>query len=798
MTNHWRDIKNADMIMINGGNPAEAHPVGFRWFMRAKTERGAKIVHVDPRFTRTSAVADIHLRIRTGTDAAYFGGLINYVLQNKLYHEEYVRNYTNAGLVVDKSYRFEDGLFNAYDPKERTYDTKAWKYETGSDGFAKVDINHPRSVLNLMRKHYSRYTPEMVSRITGIPPDQFLRVAKLVGEMGRPDKVMTQVYAVGLTHHTTGSQMIRCGAVLQLLLGNIGRPGGGMNAERGHANIQGNTDNAISWEILPGYLKVPAPGQRNVADYVEESASKKARPNALNFFGENYGNFMVSLLKAWYGDKATKENSFAFNYLPKPAGNSSWISIFDQALKGEMEGVILSGMTAASIGPDANQVHKALGNLKWLVVMDAFPTTSSEFWHAPGADPSQIQAEVFVLPATHWVEKDGSFTNSGRWLQWKDQVLPPEGEARHDHWVLADLFLRVRELYKREGGKFPDPVMDLTFDYDDPAKPTLDEIAVEVNGKDLKTGKQMESFKDLTDDGNTTAGNWIYVGSYTDEGNMMKRRNGVQDPKKNDPTGMGFYPEWAFSWPANRRVLYNRASADPAGKPWDPKRAGIRWDAAQKMWVGDVPDYLPDADPADPTSPLPFIMTGEGTGRLFSNGLADGPFPEHYEPVESPIENPLHPKVSTSPATFLYDEAAGRPNRFGTVDEFPYVATSYRLTEHEHYVTQHVEHLVRLQPEAFVEIPAELAREKGIETGDTVRVWSKRGKLEVKALVTKRLGALTVDGKKVFQIGIPIHWGYVGIKTGDHWLANALTPFVGDATVRTPEFKAFLVNVEKL
>src|ERR671931_228054 len=345
MTNHWRDIKNADLIMINGGNPAEAHPVGFRWFMKAKTERGAKIIHVDPRFTRTSAVADLHLRIRTGTDAAY---------------------------VVDKSYRFKEGIFNAYDPKKRTYDFKAWKYEKGPDGFAKVDINHPRSVLNLMRKHYSRYTPEMVSRITGIPRDQFLKVAKLVGEMGRPDKVMTQVYAVGLTHHTTGSQMIRAGAVLQLLLGNIGRPGGGMNAERGHANIQGNTDNAISWETLPGYLKVPAPGQRNLADYVDESAPKKSHRNALNFFGANYGNFMVSLLKAWYGDKATKGNEFAFDHLPKPAGNSSWITIFDQALKGEMEGVMLSGMTAASIGPDANQVQQALGKLKWLCVMEAF------------------------------------------------------------------------------------------------------------------------------------------------------------------------------------------------------------------------------------------------------------------------------------------------------------------------------------------------------------------------------------------------------------------------------------------
>ncbi len=798
MTNHWRDIRNTDLILINGANPAEAHPVGFRWFVKAKLERGAKIIHADPRFTRTSAVADTHLRIRTGTDAAYFGGLINYVLQHKLYHDEYVSRYTNAAFVVKDTYRFEDGLFNGYDPEKRAYDPKAWVYETGDEGFAKLDIEHPRSVLNLMRKHYSRYTPEMVERITGLPRAQFLQVAELVGEMGRPDKVMTIVYAVGLTHHTTGSQMIRAGAVLQLLLGNIGRPGGGMNAERGHANIQGNTDNAISWEFLPGYLRFPEPGQRNLDDYIEKSAAKKSHRNALNFFGENYRNFIVSLLKAWYGDKATKGNEFAFDYLPKPAGDSSWITIFDQALGGKMEGLILSGMTAASIGPDANQVHKALGNLKWLVVMDAFPTTSSEFWHAPNIDPGDVQTEVFALPATHWIEKDGSFTNSGRWVQWKEGALPPEGDARHDHWVLAELFLRVRKLYESDGGKFPGPVFDLTFPYRDPAKPELDEIAREINGKDLKSGQRLETFKDLVDDGSTSAGNWIYTGSYPESGNMMKRRNGVQDPKRNDPTGMGFYPEWAWSWPANRRVLYNRASADPEGKPWDSSRPGISWDAAKQMWVGDVPDYPPDASPSDPESPLPFIMTGEGTGRLFSSSLKDGPFPEHYEPIESPIENPLHPKVSASPAAFLYDQAAGRPNRFGTVEEFPYVATSYRLTEHEHYVTQHVEHLVRLQPEAFVEVPAELAREKGIETGDMVRVWSKRGKMEVKALVTKRLGALTIDGRKTFHIGIPIHWGYVGIHTGEHWLANALTPFVGDATVRTPEFKAFLVNMEKL
>src|SRR6266545_65128 len=664
MTNHWRDIRHADLILINGANPAEAHPVGFQWMMRAKLERGAKMIHADPRFTRTSAVADTHLRIRTGTDVAYFGGLINYVLQNELYHKEYVQY--------------------------------------------------------------------------------------------------------------------------------------GMNAERGHANIQGNTDHAISWDILPGYLRIPAPGQHNLTDYVAQSASKKLLPTSLNFFGDNYRKFMVSLLKAWYGDKATNTNEFAFDYLPKPASNASWLSIFDQALRGKMEGLMLSGMTATSIGPDSNQVLKALSSLKWLCVMDAFATTSSEFWRAPGIDPSTVQTEVLMLPATHWIEKDGSFTNSGRWSQWKDQVLPPQGEARHDHWILAETFQRIRDLYQQQGGKFPAPVLDLTFPYRDARKPELDEIAKEINGYDLTTGKRLATFAGLKDDGTTTAGDWIYTGHYPESGNLTKRRDGIQDPKKNDPTGMGFYPNWAWAWPLNRRVLYNRASADPLGRPWDPKRPGIQWNAAAAKWVGDVPDYPPTADPTKPGAPLPFIMTGEGTGRLFSNGVADGPFPEHYEPVESPIDNPLHPSVSATPVAFLYDKAAGRPDRFGSSADYPYVATSYRLTEHEHYITQQVEHLVQLQPEAFVEVPAELAREKGIKTGDHVRVSSKRGKLEVRAVVTKRLGALQIDGKKIYQIGIPIHWGFVGINTGQHWLANALTPFVGDASARTPEFKAFLVNIEKM
>src|SRR5438132_2842275 len=824
MTNHWRDIKNTDLILINGANPAEAHPVGFQWFMRAKLDRGAKIVHADPRFTRTSAVADMYLRMRVGTDVAYFGGLINHVLQNNLFHDAYVRNYTNASFIVKEGYAFNDGLFSGYNADKRSYDISTWAYEstppppspgeanatregpaTSGSGFAKRDmtLQDPRSVFQLMKAHYSRYTPEVVSSITGIPVADFKNVADLVGQMGQPDKVMTIVYAVGLTHHTTGGQLIRSGAVLQLLLGNMGRPGGGMNAERGHANIQGNTDHAISWEILPGYLKIPAPGQKTIADYVAQSAPKKSDKNSWNFFGTNYSKFMVSTLKAWYGDAAKKDNEFAFNFVPKPAKNSSWMSIYDQALKGKMEGLMLSGMTAASIGPDSNQVQSALGKLKWLVIMDALPTTSSEFWRAPGADPSQIKTEVFMLPATHWIEKDGSFVNSGRWSQWKDQVLPPQGQARHDHWILAELFQRVKKLYQSQGGKFPEPILMLTFDYKDPLKPELDEIAREINGKDLTTGKQMTSFANLKDDGTTTTGDWIYTGSYLDSGNLMKRRQGIQDPKANDPTGMGFYPNWAWSWPLNRRVMYNRASADLDGKPWDPKRPGIQWNGT--TWTGDVPDYPATMNPKDPAAWLPFIMNGEGVGRLFSNSMLDGRFPEHSAPYEAPIPNPLHPNVSEDPVAFLYDQAAGRPTRFGKVADFPYVATSYRLTEHEHYVTQHVPLLVGLQPQAFVEVPAELADQKSIKNGDRVRVSSARGKLEVVALVTKRLGPVTLAGhKKVYQIGIPIHWGFVGVSAeqnpdrSKYWLANALTPMVGDANARTPEFKAFLVNIEKL
>jgi formate dehydrogenase major subunit len=681
------------------------------------------------------------------------------VLSHNLIHHEYVRNYTNASFLVKEGFGFHEGLFSGYDPAKRSYDTTTWAYEGDQAAtaafertqkeiaahgqgpptnagpavsFTKRDmrLEHPRSVFQLMKAHYSRYTPEVVSDITGIPKEQFLEICKLVGEMGRPDKVMTIVYAVGLTHHTTGGQLIRSAALLQLLLGNMGRPGGGMNAERGHANIQGNTDHAISWEILPGYLRIPAPGQKNLNDYVQQSAPKKFDANSWNFFGTNYRNFMVSLLKGWYGDAATKDNEYAFDFVPKPASNSSWISIYDQALKGKMEGVILSGMTATSIGPDSNQVMEALAKLKWLVIMDPLPTTSSEFWHRPGVEPKTIKTEVFMVPSTHWIEKDGSFVNSGRWMQWKDAVIPPDGAARHDHWVMADSLRAREEALPAERGQVPEPLMALTMKYKDPAKPELDEIAQEINGFDLTTGKRLDSFAKLKDDGTTTAGDWIYTGSYPEAGNLSKRRERDQDPAKNDPTGMGYYHNWAWSWPLNRRVMYNRASADLEGRPWDPGRPGIAWDASQKKWIGDVPDYPGTMDPKDPKAWGPFIMNGEGVGRLFSSSMLDGPFPEHYEPMEAPIPNPLHPNQSESSggvpvrqgrrAGQAVRDREGLPLRR---DELP--SDRARALRH-----QHVPHLVGLQPAPFVEVPEELAREKGIRSGDRVRVSSKRGNLE--------------------------------------------------------------------
>lgn len=815
MTNHWVDFKNSDVILVIGANPAENHPCGWKWAHVGRDERGTKIIHVDPRFTRTSAIADLYAPIRAGTDVAFFGGLINYVLSNELYHEDYVKLHTNASFIVSKEYGFEDGLFAGYDEEAREYDTTKFEYETkqptGSSDQAKgglsqtaqgvsseatiakqdPSLQHERSVFQLLKKHFERYTPEMVSDITGVPQEKFLEIAEIMGSTGVPERVGSVVYAVGLTHHTSGVQIIRGIGILQLLLGNVGRPGGGVNAERGHANIQGNTDNAISWEILPGYLRVPQPGLESLSDYIGDIAPAKAADNAVNYFGTKYKDFLVSLLKNWYGDAATKSNDFAYSYLPKPAADSSWLSIHDAARTGALEGIVSAGMSGVNIGPDSRRVIESLGKLKWFAIMDPLPTASSEFWRGPGVDPETVDTEVFFLPTTHWIEKDGSFTNSGRWAQWKDAAIPAHDEIKDDNWILGHLFLELRELYAKEGGAFPDPIENLQWNYTDPGNPSLDELAQEINGRDLKTGMRLATFDDLRDDGTTVVGNWIYSGSYPEEGNLMRRRG------TDDPTGLGYFHEWAWSWPANRRVLYNRASADARGKPWDATRPGITWNGS--LWVGDVPDFDPESPPSDGLGA--FIMTAEGVARLFaaSDLLKDGPFPEHYEQVESPLANPLS-KTDKNPIAFLYEGAQETFAPSG--GEFPYVATTYRVTEHEHYVTQHVPYLVEAMPDFFIELPIELAKEKGITNGGKVRVRSTRGEVEGVAMVTKRMRPLKVgQGKVVYQVGIPVHWHYAGGKNGGlettTGMANMLTPYVGDANTFTPEFKGFLVDVER-
>lgn len=826
MTNHWVDWKNSDVFLVIGANPAENHPCGWKWAHVARDTRGATIIHVDPRFTRTSAVADLWAPIRAGTDTAFFAGLINHVLGNELYHDDYVRQHTNASFILSDDYAFDDGLFSGYDPEAREYDVASWDYaregRDGTDddeadaesegrsgtwtavqvggedvgplrqpGFARRDmtLQDPRCVFQLMKEHYARYTPEVVSQITGMPEDKFLQIADLMGSTGTAERVGNVVYAVGITHHTMGSQMIRGAAVLQLLLGNVGRPGGGVNAERGHANIQGNTDNAQEWSSLPGYVAIPRPGMETLDDYIAATALQQLDAHSVNFFGANYRKFLVSLLKAWYGDAATEDNDFGYSWLPKPEKNWSWMTIHDEALAGRLHGLFNSGMTSINIGPDSNRMVSSLANLKWFVVMDPLMTSSAEFWKAPGADPSEVQTEVFFFPTTHWIEKSGSFTNSGRWVQWKHAALPAHDEIKDDNWILGQLFLRLRDLYRTEGGVLPEPIVNLTWGYRTPENPDLEEIAQEINGYDLESGTRLATFADLADDGSTSAGNWIYTGSFPEEGNLMDRRG------TDDPTGVGYFHNWAWSWPLNRRVLYNRASADADGNAWDPQRTGIAWDGAS--WGGDVPDFPPDSPPEDGMGA--FIMTGEGVGRLFApdNLLADGPLPEHYEPTESPIEN-LVSGTRRDPATYLYE---GAQASFAEDDrDFPYVATTYRVTEHEHFVTQYVPYLVEAMPDMFIEMPVELADEKGIANGDTVTVRSKRGEVRGMAFVTKRMRPLKVgNGKVVYQIGIPVHWHHTaGTGKGNAaMMANLLSPYIGDATVRTPEFKGFLVNIDK-
>jgi formate dehydrogenase major subunit len=885
MTNGWIDIKNTDMMLIMGGNPAENHPCGFKWPVEAKKNRNAKMIVVDPRFTRTAAVADLFLQIRAGTDIAFLGGLINYAIQSDRLAKDYLINYTNAAFIVKDGFKLpEDGLFSGFDQGAATYDKTTWNYEEGgkiegasaqsaapsnpqaapanqsgqasSSGGAggqnseksgeagghqaasglgaagqggtkpppmlpsnvayDLSLQHPRSVFQLLKQQYSRYTPEMVERITGIPRDQFLKAADLftsIRKNGDTKKAATIIYAVGWTQHTFGTQIIRTAAILQLLLGNVGRSGGGVNALRGHSNIQGATDMGGVFDIFPGYLKIPSPTDTDLATFLKRTTpttSKPAEWDSYNYWS-NTPKFMVSFLKSLYGDSAKKENDFNFHFLPKIDRKFSWTEMWDEMYAGKVKGLFAFGMNGVAIGPNSRKNIEALKKADFLVVCDLYPEETAEFWQSPGItkdDMKKINTTVYRLPGAGFSEKDGTFVNSARWLQWKYVALPPPGNAKVDQEIVARIFLKLRDLYQKEGGKFPDPILNLTWAYTTPQNPSLSELAKEINGKALadltdetlfpgqtiKAGQQVPGFAWLRDDGTTACGNWLYSGSWTEAGPQMQRRG------TDDPSGLGIYQNWGWSWPANRRVMYNRASCDPSGKPWDPERRQVWWNEGQQKWVGnDVPDFKADSKPSDHMGP--FIMNPEGVGRIFAPlaAFADGPFPEHYEPVESPIANPLHPNQSNNPVAKKFKSDM---DKLGTpADGFNVVCTTYRLTEHYHYWTKNNPMNVQLVPEPFVEVPAQLADEMGITGGEKVKVTSARGVYVAKAMVTKRIKAMTIDGKKVYQIGIPIHWGYRGISEDEGKTsltpANQLSPAAIDPNAYTPEFKGFLVKLEK-
>ena len=805
MTNHWVDIKNANVIIVMGGNAAEAHPCGFKWVTEAKAHNHATFVVVDPRFTRSAAVADLYAPIRTGTDIAFLGGVINYLLSLDKIQHEYVKDYSNASFIVNEGFKFDEGLFSGYDEAARNYDKSTWAYEMGTDGYAKLDetLQHPRCVLQLLKQHYSRYTPEVVSNICGTPKDTFLKVCEIIATTSAPDRTLTFLYALGWTQHSVGTQMIRTAAMVQLLLGNIGMAGGGVNALRGHSNIQGLTDLGLLSDLLPGYLTLPNEKETDYQGYIGKRVLKPLRPGQLSYW-QNYAKFHVSLMKAWFGAAATKDNDWCYDWLPKLDKAYDVLQAFELMHQGKLNGYFCQGFNPLAAIPNKAKLIAAMSKLKYMVVIDPLETETSCFWENYGeyndVDTTKIQTEVIRLPSTCFAEENGSLTNSGRWLQWHYTGAPPPGEAKPDADIIAGIFLKLRELYQKEGGAFPDPILNLAWNYNIPHAPTPEELAMEYNGKALadltdpkdptkvivKKGQQLDGFAQLRDDGSTSCGCWLYSGAWTDKGNMMARRD------NSDPSGLGNTLNWAFSWPANRRILYNRASCDLSGKPWDPNRKLIYWDGSK--WTGaDVPDFKPDSAPDDGMSP--FIMLPEGVGRLFAlDKLVEGPFPEHYEPFETPIDtNPLHPKVISNPAARVFK---GDLEAFGKGKDYPYAATTYRLTEHFHFWTKHTRMSSILQPEQFVEISEELAKEKGIKAGDRVKVWSNRGFIKTVAVVTKRIKPLQVNGKTVHHVGIPIHWGFKGLaKCG--YLANTLTPFVGDANTQTPEFKSFIVNIEK-
>jgi formate dehydrogenase major subunit len=801
MTNHWIDIRNSDCILVMGSNAAENHPISMKWVEEAM-KKGATLISVDPRFTRTSAKADIYAPLRSGTDIPFLGGMMNYILTNNKYHEEYAAHYTNASFIVGSKYEFKDGLFSGYDPKKKKYNKSLWAFEKDANGVPKRDLTlkNPRCVFQLMKKHYARYTPELVSSITGTPVKDLMRVWQPYSATGAVDKTGTIMYAMGWTQHTVGTQNIRMMAMIQLILGNMGRPGGGVNALRGESNVQGSTDHCLLFHIWPGYLKTPRSSNVSLQAYNKKWTPKSNDPLSANWWG-NYPKYSVSFLKSMFGEAASKANDFGYSWLPKLDDGKaySWLDLFDEMYKGNIRGFFAWGMNPACSGANAGKVRKALTKLDWMVDVGIYDDETAEFWKGPGMNPAEIKTEVFFLPCATSVEKEGSITNSGRWSQWRYQAAKPPRDCKSDGQIMVQLFEKVRELYK-DGGEFPEPILNLRWDfvkngnYDPHAVAKLIngyfERDATVKGKSFKKGTLVPSFAYLQADGSTSSGNWLYCHSYTEKGNMAARR------EKKDPTGMGLYPEWAWCWPVNRRIIYNRAAVNRYGKPWSANKNILEWKNGK--WVGDVPDGgWPPMLVNKAKTKRPFIMKPDGVASVFGPGRADGPFPEHYEPLECPVEKNLMSAQYINPTAPIYGTEA---DTWATCDpRFPFVATTYRLTEHFQtgVLTRWQPWLLETQPQLFVEMSKELAKLREINNGDKCKVASARGEVEAIAMVTGRFKPMNVHGQTIHQVGLPWCFGWVYPEDGGD-SANLLTPSTGDPNTRIPETKAFMVSVEKI
>jgi formate dehydrogenase major subunit len=828
-TTNLQDLQNADCILIEGSNMAEAHPVGFRHPMIAK-EKGATLIHVDPRFTRTSAMCDIYAPLRAGTDIAFLGGLINYVLENERYFREYVLHYTNAATLVTEEFEDADvsGLFSGWDEERHQYDPRSWRYEGTPIDYASVGgsqsdlvgedvggesapnqgevrptdptLQHPRSVFQTLKRHFAKYTPEMVEKVTGCPKEAFLKVAETICENSGPEKTTALCYAVGWTQHSKGVQIIRTAAILQLLLGNIGRPGGGIMALRGHATIQGSTDIATLYNILPGYLPMPDVNRNNDtwSGYVEDQTADTGWWN-------NFPKYITSIMKAWYGESFDPERGDEiFRHFPRLSGDHSYYPTIMAMKDGGVKGAFVFGQNFAVGGPHARLARDGIRNLDFLVVLDAFPIETATAWELDGVRPEECATEVFFLPSALIAEKDGSFTQTQRMLQWHDKAVEPPDDARSDAWFVFHLGRRLKELYADSENPRDTLIKAMTWDYPTEGEhdePDIESILKEINGYTVSDGNPVSGFLDLKDDGSTACGGWIYSGVYADGVNQARRRK----PWTEQPLAAN---EWGWAWPADRRILYNRASADPEGRPWSERKKYIWWDEEQEKWVGlDVPDFKatkppsyrpePDAkgDDAIPGDG-PFIVNGDGLGWLFAPvGLKDGPLPIHYEAVESPVPNLLYEQVQYSPTARLFDRPDNPYNK--PMDpRYPYVVTTYRLTEHHTSgaMSRWIPWLSELQPELFCEISPELAAEKGVNNAGWVTISTSRGKIHCKALVTDRVPVLRFDGRDIHTIGLPYHWGPRGLVKGD--VVNDLMPVSLEANVAIHEAKAFTANLQ--